>query len=54
MSRASRSLPAGCPILILYPLIPWIGVMAVGYALGPIFLGPSERRRPILLGLGLA
>ena len=29
-----------------YPLIPWIGVMALGYAIGPIFTAePAERKR---------
>ena len=33
----------------LYPLIPWVGVMAAGYALGPWFsLEASERRRRFL------
>ncbi len=48
-----QTLPGGIPILIGYPLIPWIGVMASGYALGPIFSWPSGRRRPILVALGL-
>lgn len=42
-------------VFILYPLIPWIGVMAAGYAFG-IFLRlerPGRRRRLMLLGLGL-
>jgi uncharacterized membrane protein len=39
-------------LYVLYPLIPWIGVMAAGYALGPVFkLDPTARRR-WLLGLG--
>jgi len=37
-----------------YPLIPWIGVMAVGYCFGTIFLLPRERRRKWLFGLGAA
>ncbi len=37
-----------------YPLIPWIGVMAVGYCFGTIFLFPRERRRRWLFGLGAA
>jgi uncharacterized membrane protein len=38
-----------------YPLIPWIGVMAAGYAFGTVFeLGKQERRRRLrLLGLCL-
>ena len=45
--------PGGYLLMLLYPLVPWIGVMAAGYALGPVLLLPHERRRPILLGLGL-
>jgi uncharacterized membrane protein len=40
-------------VLISYPLIPWVGVTALGYGLGQLFLWPAERRRPILLRLGL-
>ena len=36
-----------------YPLIPWIGVMAVGYSFGQIFTLERERRKKILLYLGL-
>jgi len=44
----------GPPTLVLYPLIPWIGVMALGYALGALYkLTPLERRR-ILIRAGLA
>jgi uncharacterized membrane protein len=38
----------------LYPLIPWIGVMAAGYALGPVMLYEPVSRRRWLVGLGLA
>ena len=31
-----------------YPLIPWIGVTAVGFALGRIYAWPPERRRAFL------
>lgn len=48
-----QTLPGGIPILIGYPLIPWAAVMALGYALGPLFVRPSEERRPILVALGL-
>jgi uncharacterized membrane protein len=37
-----------------YPLIPWVGVTAVGYALGALWDLEPERRRVLLLRLGLA
>ena len=37
-----------------YPLIPWIGVTALGYALGQIYSWEPERRRTFLLRAGLA
>jgi len=43
----------GTPVaLIVYPLIPWIGVMALGYAIGPYFVGanPERPRRLLLTG----
>lgn len=52
-SPGLRFIPGGVPILVGYPLIPWIGVMAAGYALGPLFFQPNERRRLILFALGL-
>lgn len=39
---------------IAYPLIPWIGVMAAGYALGTIYGWDAARRRKLLLGFGVA
>ena len=47
-----RTLPGGIPIMLGYPLIPWVGVMALGYAIGPIFFWPAERRRPVLFAMG--
>jgi uncharacterized membrane protein len=44
----------GRVMLAFYPLVPWIGVMAVGYALGNLFLFPPPMRQKWLLGLGLA
>ena len=41
-------------LFVLYPLIPWIGVMAAGYALGPVFGSDHARRRRLLFGLGIA
>lgn len=37
----------------LYPLIPWVGVTAVGFALGRIFTWETEKRRSFLLRFGL-
>jgi uncharacterized membrane protein len=37
---------------IYYPLIPWVGVMALGYALGPWFERPDRQKRLALLGAG--
>ena len=41
-------------VFVAYPLIPWIGVTAVGYGLGQIYRWDAERRRALLLRLGLA
>jgi uncharacterized membrane protein len=41
-------------VFVLYPLIPWIGVMAVGYALGPVFQRERRARLQWLLALGAA
>lgn len=38
---------------VAYPLLPWIGVMAVGYGLGAVFLAPEEERAKFLTWLGL-
>jgi uncharacterized membrane protein len=40
-------------VFALYPLIPWIGVMAAGYALGPVMLLEPTSRRRWLIGLGV-
>ncbi len=44
----------GPDLFVLYPLIPWIGVIAVGYVLGRLYGWDGSRRRRLLLGLGVA
>jgi uncharacterized membrane protein len=41
-------------VFVGYPLIPWIGVTAVGYGLGQVYGWNADRRRAFLLRLGLA
>jgi uncharacterized membrane protein len=42
----------GPRIAILYSLLPWIGVMAAGYAFGGILELPEDRRRRLCLSIG--
>jgi uncharacterized membrane protein len=44
------------PILIrvTYPLLPWIGVMLLGFGTASVFEAPPARRRMLLLGSGAA
>ena len=44
----------GPVIFFLYPLIPWVGVMAAGWAFGTIYTWEAERRRNILFTVGIA
>ena len=45
---------SGPTITILYTLVPWIGVMALGYACGAVVVMERATRQRILLGIGLA
>jgi uncharacterized membrane protein len=40
-------------VFVAYPLIPWVGVTAVGFGLGQIYQWDAERRRAFLLKLGV-
>jgi len=40
-------------VIVVYPLIPWIGVMAAGYAFGSLYQIEAERRRRWLLWMGV-
>ena len=41
-------------LLVIYPLLPWTGVLLLGYALGPLFARERGRRRRALAALGAA
>lgn len=43
---------AGYEFIVVYPLIPWIGVMAAGYLFAPGLLSPAPERRRRLIRLG--
>jgi uncharacterized membrane protein len=44
----------GHRVFVSYALLPWIGVMALGFALGALYQQPAEQRRRLLVRLGLA
>jgi uncharacterized membrane protein len=43
----------GPNLIVLYTIVPWIGVMAAGYAFGRILALEPERRNPLCLTIGL-
>ena len=43
----------GTPLIVLYSIIPWIGVMAAGYGFGLVLTMPAERRNAVCLRVGL-
>lgn len=48
---------AGWPspvLFVIYPLIPWVGVMATGYVAGALYRKTAEERRKWLIRIGLA
>jgi uncharacterized membrane protein len=51
---ALLTLAGDVKLRVLYPLIPWIGVMAAGYTLGPAFALSSDERARLFVRLGLA
>jgi uncharacterized membrane protein len=42
------------PGYVSYPVVPWLGVMCLGFAIGPIFRFEPVKRRTWLTALGLA
>jgi uncharacterized membrane protein len=47
-------LSAGASLYVLYPFIPWIGVMAAGYAFGPAMQREPAVRQRLLFAIGAA
>jgi uncharacterized membrane protein len=48
------ALPFGLRGVVSYPVLPWIGIMATGYGIGPVFLEPAAQRAQLLRLTGLA
>jgi uncharacterized membrane protein len=44
----------GPTLMVLYSIVPWIGVMAAGYAFGVVMRWPAERRNRMCFHLGIA
>src|ERR1017187_6444293 len=45
---------SGVSIMVAYPLIPWVAVMAARYCFGPVLLWEPTRRQRFLVRLGIA
>jgi uncharacterized membrane protein len=43
----------GSPVILLYSIIPWIGVMAAGYAFGAVMRMEPRRRDRLCIALGV-
>ncbi len=41
-------------IFLMYPLVPWVGVMAAGYAFGTLFKQTPDKRRAIFIRIGIS
>lgn len=44
----------GWSVIVLYTLIPWVGVMAAGYGFGEVMQLTPEKRRRVCLSIGIA
>ena len=44
--------PFDSPLVVLYALVPWVGVMAAGYAFGQVFTLDADTRRRLCLWIG--
>lgn len=48
------TLDLGFPTVLAYPIIPWIGVMPLGYLLADLYRMEAGRRNQLLIRMGLA
>jgi uncharacterized membrane protein len=51
--RGMIELTAHSKFLVVYPLIPWVGVAAAGFGFGEIMTLNPKRRQTLMIGLGL-
>jgi uncharacterized membrane protein len=51
--RGGVLLPFHVPEFVLFPLVPWVAVMAAGYVFGSIYRLEKERRRKLIAQIGL-
>jgi uncharacterized membrane protein len=51
--RGGILLPFGVRSFVLFPLVPWVAVMAAGYVFGSLYLLDKERRRRLIAQIGL-
>jgi uncharacterized membrane protein len=51
--RGEIALTAQSKFLVIYPLIPWIGVAAAGFGFGEIMTSQPKRRQTLMIALGL-
>lgn len=54
MLHEPGALPFGLRGRLVYPVLPWIGIMALGYGFGSLFLEPAAKRDGRLVLIGLA
>jgi uncharacterized membrane protein len=51
--RGGALLPFGLRKFVLFPLVPWVAVMAAGYVFGSIYLMEKQRRQKLIAQIGL-
>ncbi len=52
--KGGAMLPGQFREFVLFPLVPWVGVMAAGYVFGTLYLRQPRARRRIMAMLGIA